>query len=122
MSFNKDLQELLNSTLQGAKLRGETDTATKLTRAIKMLEEDNAKKSQDFREGAAKASETKRLKTQETVRAFKLSLPPQEQNKPVTSALAVQYIIFHAKYNGHPNSTIDQRTAKRHLDKYWRDV
>lgn len=88
MSFNKDLQELLNSTLQGAKLRGETETATKLTRAIKMLEEDNAKKSQDFREGAAKASETKRLKTQETVRAFKLSLPPQEQNKPVTSALA----------------------------------
>ena len=117
MSFNKDLQELLNSTLQGAKLRGETET-----RAIKMLEEDNAKKSQDFREGAAKASETKRLKTQETVRAFKLSLPPQEQNKPVTSALAVQYIIFHAKYNGHPNSTIDQLTAKRHLDKYWRDV
>ena len=35
MSFNKDLQELLNSTLQGAKLRGETETATKLTRAIK---------------------------------------------------------------------------------------
>ena len=43
MSFNKDLQELLNSTLQGAKLRGEPETATKLTLAIKMLEEDIAK-------------------------------------------------------------------------------
>lgn len=48
MSFNKDLQELLNSTLQGAKLRGETETATKLTRAIKMLEEDNAKSRKTF--------------------------------------------------------------------------
>ena len=61
MSFNKDLQELLNSTLQGAKLRGETETATKLTRAIKMLEEDNAKKSQDFREGAAKVQRAPKL-------------------------------------------------------------
>lgn len=68
MSFNKDLQELLNSTLQGAELRGETETAAKLTRALKMLEENNARKSRAFQEGAAKTSEVKRLKTQETVR------------------------------------------------------
>ena len=119
MSFNKDLQELLNSTLQGAELRGETETAAKLTRALKMLEENNARKSRAFQEGAAKTSEVKRLKTQETVRAFKLGLPPQERNKLVTPALAVKYILFHAEHSGHPNSTIDQRTAKRHLDKYW---
>lgn len=115
----KDLQEDLNSILRGAELRGETQTASQLSCVLTKLKVNSAKKSRAFQEGAAKASEAKRLKTQETVRAFKLSLPPQEQNKPVTSALAVQYIIFHSKYNGHPNSTIDQRTAKRHLDKYW---
>lgn len=62
MSFNKDLQELLNSTLQGAKLRGETETATKLTRAIKMLEEDNAKKSQDFPRRCRKSKRDQTLK------------------------------------------------------------
>lgn len=118
----KDLQEDLNSILRGAELRGETQTASQLSCVLTKLKVNSAKKSRAFQEGAEKASEAKRLKTQETVRAFKLSLPPQEQNKPVTSALAVQYIIFHSKYNGHPNSTIDQRTAKRHLDKYWRDV
>ena len=115
----KDLQEDLNSILRGAELRGETQTASQLSCVLTKLKVNSAKKSRAFQEGAAKANEAKRLKTQETVRAFKLSLPPQEQNKPVTSALAVQYIIFHSKYNGHPNSTIDQRTAKRHLDKYW---
>ncbi|WP_417569321.1 hypothetical protein [Parasutterella excrementihominis] len=122
MNNTKDLQEVLIAILQGAKLRGETETAAKITQAIKMLEEDNAKKSRAFQEGAAKTSEVKRLKTQETVKAFKLSLPSQERNKPVTPALAVKYIIFYADYNARPGLAIDQRTAKRHLDKYWHVV
>lgn len=122
MSFNNYLQEALNSILQGAERRGNTEVVSELTPVIEMLEENNARKSRAFQEGAAKTREVKRLKTQETVGAFKLSLPPQERNKPVTPALAVKYILFHAEHSGHPNSTIDQRTARRHLDKYWRDV
>lgn len=122
MSFPEDFQELLYSVLQGAKLRGEIETANGIDQAIKLFKENTAKKAQGFRKGAAKTNETKRLRNLETVRAFKLSLPQQERNKPVTRELVIKYVLFHATYRGRPHSTIDQRTAESHLNRYWRDV
>lgn len=121
MSSVNPLREFLESRLAAANINGGRTTVSsqEFIELLEILEDQEALERKSCQKGAANALEAKRSKIQDTVRAFKESLPQGKRAKPFTPLLITEYAIFHAKHNNRGEAAIDQRTAKKHLEKYW---